>query len=43
MIAPGEEVTKELLDQIREYKAEGFAVQGLEDLEDEKFWILNRK
>ena len=43
LIAPGEEVTKELLDQIREYKAEGFAVQGLEDLEDEKFWILNRK
>lgn len=43
LIAPGEEVTKEFLDQIREYRAEGFALHGLEDMDDEKLWILNNK
>lgn len=43
LVVPGEEVTKELLDQIREYRAKGFVVQGLEEAEDEKLWVLNSK
>lgn len=40
LLVPGEQIEKELVDQIRELKAHGYALQGLRDFQIKKIQVL---